>query len=314
MTAIAKKKLAYLLAVVLLLGLGLPAPATSYADASNPVANGGFEATDANGMPSGWAFGRFSGSYVATADTAVHAEGLRSLRLQAAQTARVAVYQDVPVTGGHNVTLNQSIKLENIVSTSIGVTIRVQYYNAAGSSLGSTIYGGWKGTQDWFRLGYVLQPPVAAVKARLEYFLWEASGTVWFDAIQLDDSPPSGGLLRNGGFEYHDSSGKPTEWTFARYSGTYESAVSAADYHEGLKSLRIHAAAPARVSAVQDISVTPGQYYKLSQWTKTDAVEGELGAVLRVQYYNSANTSLGSVLFDEWILYSAACERSESKT
>ncbi len=299
-TAIAKKKLAYLLAVVLLLGLGLPAPATSYADASNPVANGGFEATDANGMPSGWAFGRFSGSYVATADTAVHAEGLRSLRLQAAQTARVAVYQDVPVTGGHNVTLNQSIKLENIVSTSIGVTIRVQYYNAAGSSLGSTIYGGWKGTQDWFRLGYVLQPPVAAVKARLEYFLWEASGTVWFDAIQLDDSPPSGGLLRNGGFEYHDSSGKPTEWTFAGYSGTYESAVSAADYHEGLKSLRIHAAAPARVSAVQDISVTPGQYYKLSQWAKTDAVEGELGAVLRVQYYNSANTSLGSVLFDEW--------------
>lgn len=268
--------------------------------APNPVANGSFEATDALGMPSGWAFARFSGSYAATVDTAVYADGLQSLRIQAAQTARVAAYQDVPVTGGQSVTLSQSIKLENIVSASLGVTIRVQYYNAAGSNLGSTFYGGWKGTQNWFRQGFVLQPPAAAVKARLEYFLWEASGSVWFDAIRLDEAPLAIEKIRNGGFEYHDGSGKPADWSFAKFSGTSEAAVSAADYREGLKSLRIHAAAPARVSAVQDITVTPGQYVKLSQWVKTEAVEGELGAVLRVQYYDSANTSLSTVYFDQW--------------
>lgn len=229
----------------------------------------------------------------------VYTEGERSLQIQASQQTRVNVNQIIPVLGGEVYTLSQSIKLDN-VNGSTGARIRVQYYDANQVNLGASYYGLWKGTTDWFHTEFAVQPPEAAVTIRLEYFLWEAYGTLGLDDVRLVRGEPAGGLVQNGGFESDSGNGKPMGWSFANYAGTYEAALDRDVYLEGRQSLRIHADQSSRVSAHQDIQVNGGQYVKLEHSVKTASIEGGNGATIRVQFYDASNANLGAVLLGGW--------------
>lgn len=153
--------------------------------------NGGFESDNGDGDPLNWTFANFTGSYDAVLDKEVYIEGGQSLKIHAEQPARVSVYQDIQVNGGQYVKLEHFIKTESIEGGN-GATIRVQFYDASNTNLGSVGLEGWKGSRDWSSFTRYILPPEGTVRMRLELFLWNATGTVWFDRVSVDLSnyPP----------------------------------------------------------------------------------------------------------------------------
>jgi uncharacterized protein YjdB len=114
-------------------------------------------------------------------------------------------------------------------------------------------------------------------------------------------------LIANGGYDTVASptagwtAMKPTGWGVWLASGTPEATVDNAVYHDGSYSLRLKSLGDviSKASVNQSgLPVTAGQYYKISQWMKTDSiVSSGLGAYMRLSYQNSSGTQVGNYIF-----------------
>ncbi|MFE5319205.1 DNRLRE domain-containing protein [Paenibacillus sp. NPDC056579] len=151
----------------------------------NLLVNGSFESVT-GGLPSSWSRWVASGTPQYVIDEAVFKDGGKSIRIQADATARNSLTQSVGVEPGASYQLSAWVKMDNIVSTDRGVVIRYQFYNSSNQKIGTDSFAGArKGTQNWEQITQKVTVPEGAVRMLFELFLWNATGTVWFDDAKL---------------------------------------------------------------------------------------------------------------------------------
>ncbi|RKN85802.1 Ig-like domain-containing protein [Paenibacillus ginsengarvi] len=188
-----------ILVVALVGGCLLPFSSLSardaYAEEANLVPNGGFEMyAPASGggwtglSANGWSTNTFSGTAKMGVDRSMFREGTASLSIQTEVVTRAAISRSIPIRGGGYYDMGAWVKTANLVSGEAGATFRVQFYDANNANLNRHItFGSVKGTQDWTQVRKVFQAPAGATRLLIELFVWNATGTAWFDDVRLSE-------------------------------------------------------------------------------------------------------------------------------
>ncbi|MDN3018457.1 polysaccharide lyase family 8 super-sandwich domain-containing protein [Paenibacillus sp. BSR1-1] len=161
----------------------------------NLIKNGGFETTTNssnwtnNVGPENWSVWIPSGNPVLTIDSDVYHERGKSISINASETSRADVLQDVAVKPDQNYQLSLWTKTENIEASSGGVFVRTQYLDSNNKKVSDgPSTEKIKGSNDWSLKKLNLVIPKSASKVRIELFFETAKGKAWFDDVTLRES------------------------------------------------------------------------------------------------------------------------------
>lgn len=115
-------------------------------------------------------------------------------------------------------------------------------------------------------------------------------------------------IVTNGGFEdthvttrnKWTGNVEPVGWTEWYASGSLKASVETAVYHEGGHSLKLQSTSGGRGAVSVTVSVTPGQFYKLRVWMKTDNIQSTEGGVFtRAQFLDAAGKRVGNLQYTD---------------
>ncbi|MFA6962301.1 MAG: GDSL-type esterase/lipase family protein [Opitutaceae bacterium] len=128
-------------------------------------------------------------------DDTVDHSGKSSLKLSSMQPARFAVCQDgLPTNAGMEMRVTVWMKADNLEprGSMPGALFRLGFGSPENPSLNAELqkknaylYAPGK-TFDWTRLTTTVRVPEGTGRVALECFLWESSGTVWFDDLSVE--------------------------------------------------------------------------------------------------------------------------------
>lgn len=151
----------------------------------NLLKNGALD--EGTGIPSGFGSWLASGQAEITIDDEVMFAGLGSCRIFATTLSRVNINQRVPVKQGKKMALSYYCKTENLESGDWGSVVRVQFMDQSGKPITEDHIHivGSKGTTGWRYYEEVFEVRPGTVYLLIEPFLWNATGTVWFDELRL---------------------------------------------------------------------------------------------------------------------------------
>ncbi|MGH9167186.1 MAG: RHS repeat-associated core domain-containing protein [Acidimicrobiia bacterium] len=259
------------------------------AGSHNRVDNGSFEFADVSGVPLGWHYG--GNTAALSRDTAVAFYGAASLKVSSAsKTTASAVSDPVAASGGQLLTLSVEARLENLAGK--GATVGLQFYDSADQLLSEEYARLHKGTGN---VAFVVTATAPAGTAKTIVLLRyvEATGSVWFDGVQVEAplAPSDGHLLSR--FDYLENSSfelGSLHWS----AGGVEGAASVTDQTAfgGSWAAKVALASASTAYFFSDkIVVRPLEPLTLSGFAMTEAATGT-GAYVQVQYYDSADTFL----------------------
>lgn len=194
MKQIRKKGLSIFIIFSLLVAMTANVPFT-FANESTLLLNTSFEETEAPksgwdqlGAPK-WGVWKPTGSPVVSIAKDASRAGEYGLKIAAAQSARAAVSQDVPVQGGQTYQLGTWLKTENIVSGQ-GARMRVVLYEGT-QQLGLLYSSRLTGTHDWSQIKMEVKTPANADSIRVQLFFETGTGTALFDDVSLELIQPA---------------------------------------------------------------------------------------------------------------------------
>ncbi|THF76714.1 FlgD immunoglobulin-like domain containing protein [Cohnella fermenti] len=266
----------------------------------NVLTNPGFEtdAAPADGVPDNWTrinYGTTNATF--DLDTATKYSGSQSARITSgAATTRSNYSQkfDVSAFQGKRFTLSAYEKTDNVVSSEYGTAIRVLFLNASNVNIGTNLYvAGNKGTTDWTSLTTGFAIPEGVVYVQVECFLWLATGTVWWDDVQL--TPFTDGWLVNSSFETpSENADLPYGW-LRDVSGSPTSSFDSSTRYDGDQSYKMTGTSTSdTINIYQDIWIPAGytdNLFKLTSWYKTDSVvTSAYGAAVKLAFYDSSSS------------------------
>jgi len=189
------------------------------------VLNGSFERAGTGDLPEAWSYWGSAGTTVAR-DGAYALYGQYSARVSATSPSDAGLCQvaftDSP-TVIERLTLSASLRLTDVVSTSGGgAAIGVEYLDPSTGLVLKQEYGNFYAGTGTVRPALALKDlPLAGCKYRVVLRLYQATGTVWFDGVQLEIAYAPGAYtplhtlspfnsLENTGF---DAGGAITPWS-----------------------------------------------------------------------------------------------------
>lgn len=111
---------------------------------------------------------------------------------------------------GKDITFSAYVKTKDVTEIysggPIGATLKIKCYNSSGTTLADVNSIGINGTQDWQRLSISVSVPSNTARIRIYCNLRYASGTAWFDCLQLEEGNCANDFnaLQNGDFENND--------------------------------------------------------------------------------------------------------------
>ena len=111
---------------------------------------------------------------------------------------------------GKDITFSAYVKTKDVTEIysggPIGATLKIKCYNSSGTTLADVNSIGINGTQDWQRLSISVKVPSNTARIRIYCNLRYASGTAWFDCLQLEDGNCANDFnaLQNADFENND--------------------------------------------------------------------------------------------------------------
>ena len=148
------------------------------------VPNASFENVNADGTAAEWTF---YSQKVYSVDESVSSSGKRSLRWQNTDenfyALSKAVLSGMPAGSGARVSVN--IKTQDV--TGNGGAFCVEYWDSDEKYLSGDYFSGASGTSDWHRVAILCEVPENCAKATICCFGSSgATGTVWFDDIQIE--------------------------------------------------------------------------------------------------------------------------------
>ncbi|MEL7568269.1 MAG: RHS repeat-associated core domain-containing protein, partial [Dehalobacterium sp.] len=251
----------------------------------NLLLNGSMEIPGPEGrLLDGWS--RTSGAAAVSLDgdpSGFHPHGNYSLKISSSTATTDWFYQMVSADPNDCFTLRADVKLDNVQpsGSNAGAFIEMRYRAGDGFICEDTWYCWGNGTVPLILTSYALPDYVCSYTVRIG--LRNASGTAWFDGVQLEDAGNSNqgfilgsfNSVENNGFEYGLGS-----WS---YSGTTPTVTSEAAWG-GTRSLKMEAAG----TTYQDVPVHGGEPLTFSGMVKTSNVTGT-GAYCKIDYYNASN-------------------------
>ncbi|MGN0452607.1 MAG: DNRLRE domain-containing protein, partial [Ruminococcus sp.] len=267
------------------------------ANKENLVVNHNLEST-ANWNKTAWGANETNTvSYSISTNTGSPLYGKGTLKMKVDSVtgnARGRVYQDVPVAylePGATYTLSCYVKTENITPASgmenYGAVICATTFNTDGtlkdnysdhirSATTTDINNGYRRISVTFATDDNIQ------KIRVNLALRSATGTAYFDAVQLEksDAPSNYNLLENASLERCESSAVPNSWTGSSnltLSTSYDTVSTG--HVDGKVSFRIKGEVDKRKNIYQDVYVPTGSSeldtYILSGWATAHSVPKE---------------------------------------
>ncbi len=260
---------------------------TTASNISNLIKNPSLEST------SYWNTGTWNGSNTSTYEFTDEDKyiGEKSLKIKTTAYSgdtKARAYQSIgnnsTLTGGKTYTLSAYVKTDNITSTAenygAGVCAAVKgadgvYTNYYSEHIKSTtdtaVNDGWRRVTTTFTL------PADFASVTVNMHIRAATGTAYFDAIQLEENPSANNfnILTNGDFEYYDSAGTALYWheVSLSESKTVDSAVTS--QHKSGKSSFMITGNPATVKAIYQIvpiSGSENDTYIVGGWAKANSV------------------------------------------
>ncbi|MEF3302347.1 tandem-95 repeat protein [Paenibacillus sp. GYB003] len=170
---------------------------------ANVLANPGFETTAANAAWAGgtgaasWTPYIFAGTPAFAVDQAVYRTGSRSVRISSSSQARGAIYQQTnAVAPGKTYRVSGWMKTEGVSGKAL---VRIQAGRTSGGNLLVNLAEA-KGSTDWTHFAqHVTMPTNATTPAwlKVEAFLENSSGTVWFDDFAVEEWIAAQGVSLN---------------------------------------------------------------------------------------------------------------------
>ncbi|MCU6709749.1 Ig-like domain-containing protein [Paenibacillus sp. J5C_2022] len=272
-------------------------------EGANDVTNGGYEDKMTDGKPTGWRTWAPTGSPVIGMDSNVYHGGTSSLHVNMAETGRLFIVQNVPVTSanlGQELRIGAWLRTQDVSNQAL---LRIQFMTKDNTRIGNIVtIGSLSRTQDWTRLEQTVQVPdtVDMDNIRIEQVVETGTGQAWFDDVEV--SPVSTALpdqwIRNGSFEEGMAAGKPADWRTWIPLGSPSLELDSSQYTEGLVSLKVTSQEQGRAGIIQIIPVTSsdhGKTFKAQSWLKADNVIGS-GALTRLQFTDSASQRIGDLI------------------
>lgn len=208
--------------------------------------------------------------------------GTKSIKLNVGTTASAnggySMYQNVSLTKGATYTLSGYIKTSGVTlrsgATKGGACLAVRFATESGTvrEMSNMLDGTTDTAIDsgWQRISYTFKVPSDATSSRILAVLHNATGTAYFDCLQLEksDTANSYNLLENASFENED-----TSWTAASSLTTDDDAVTEQN-NGGSYSYRIKGAASADKYIRQTVNVNGSEKdtYILSGYAKANSI------------------------------------------
>ena len=208
--------------------------------------------------------------------------GSRAIKLNVGATADAnggySMYQNVSLTKGATYTLSGYIKTSGVTlrsgATKGGACLAVRFATESGTvrEMSNMLDGTTDTAIDsgWQRISYTFKVPSDATSSRILAVLHNATGTAYFDCLQLEksDTANSYNLLENASFENED-----TSWTAASSLTTDDDAVTEQN-NGGSYSYRIKGAASADKYIRQTVNVNGSEKdtYILSGYAKANSI------------------------------------------
>lgn len=160
----------------------------------NMLKNGSFEDAESNNEwtndngPTDWSLWIPSGSPELSIDEETYDDGDQSIRIQADETSRADISQDVSVEPGTTYELSYSVKTDDVEASWGGIRVRIQYFDAVGDSVkDNDATEDITGTNDWSEESMNLSIPNDVDSIKVELFFETATGKAWFDDITLTE-------------------------------------------------------------------------------------------------------------------------------
>ncbi|EEG30158.1 ricin-type beta-trefoil lectin domain protein, partial [[Clostridium] methylpentosum DSM 5476] len=261
------------------------------ATSNNPLDNPGFDNDDA------WHdYRRGNNNSVIQRVTDEGYTGLTSMKVTAAAEDCVAgTYQARTLDGG-TYTLSAYVKTDQ-VSGPGGAVLRAAFLNSAGQSeeYESTPLTGTVDVaidRGWKRLSVTFEVPSEGATVTVVGCLANASGTAWFDCMQIDkgDTEKKYNLIYNPSFELGDS----RETSLAKYWTSAEQSIISSESRDG-KSLGRLIGKDGGYAYIQSVNISgtgEGDTYVYSCWGKADSLStnmAEFVLVANVLYTDSTS-------------------------
>jgi RHS repeat-associated protein len=111
---------------------------------------------------------------------------------------------------GKNVTFSTYVKTKNITEIysdgAVGAILKIKCFDSSGNNVKEVNSIGIDGTQDWQRISVTADIPDTTSYFRVYCMVRYASGTAWFDCLQLEEGDCANDFnaLQNGNFESND--------------------------------------------------------------------------------------------------------------
>ena len=207
-----------------------------------------------------------TGSYVS--DASYH--GNKSVKINKTNSSGLSFYrQNQTLSKGQTYTLSAYLKTADISGTG-GAKLIARYKNSAGAWVEEQSVA-VTGTQDWQRLSLTFTVPAnsASTEVQIGLVLGEATGTVWYDCIQLEKgpAPTSYNLVENPSFELDtDANGIPDMWSVVNLTSNDKIVTNQKRFDS--RSFRIYGSPTVskNVSQPMNTSGSKGDTFIVSGW------------------------------------------------
>ena len=228
-------------------------------------------------------------TYTMAYTTAQRYLGRQSLKLNVTQytgDSRARAYQDLASTElepGVKYTVSGYIKTKDVASAAenYGALIGVTSFNSDNTTT-DFLSEHIKGTTDasinngWRRVSLTFTVPENSSKSRIQLALRAATGTAYFDAVQVEqyNVPNTYNMLENASFEKYTGN-LPTGWAGNALTVANDADFKdATQYRHGAYSFRIRGDAEANKELYQSVPVSGSENdtYIVSGWARANAV------------------------------------------
>ncbi len=163
--------------------------ATSWPYPFNGVTNGSFEQTASGGLPAHWAMSGTGTHAVDPANARWGSMGLKLSRTTAGQDGATQTVFTGPGLSGKSVTASGWLKADSVTGTiGAGAILTLQFLDRSGQLLARVSSTPVQVTADWQQVSVSGWAPESTWAVEVSVELFQASGTLWADGIQVEPS------------------------------------------------------------------------------------------------------------------------------
>ena len=257
--------------------------------------------SDLNGIPFAWGTSVFAGDPTFDLDGTVKYKDSYSYKMTGDSAEdRGALYQDIyiPTLSPFMYKFSAWVKTTDLISSSHGSVAKVEFYDGNNDFIEDKYITGPKGTVDWTKMEQVFFAPEGTERIRVFIFLWQASGAVWWDQVNV--TPVD--LILNKSFESDtDNNNLPDDWSKVTNGGNPLVTLVSDTAYDGDKAVKMTGSDLSDQGNISQTVILPDVNapwgYKVSINHKVqNIVSKEFGTMLRVRFKDDNGSDTGSAV------------------